>query len=173
MDIRHARNQEKLAKTASYYLRDISPALDHDSLARLQQTGETIAKMSTPALDTQSDKVPLTRPRPGGTPNLKARVKRQATSSYLGSAAAGYENMPKRYTSEADNIEDCGDERILLNVGGVRHETHVSTLRTIPRSRLSRLAEIHLENGGGRQEYFFDRHPAVFNSIIDFYRTGK
>lgn len=130
--------------------------------------------MSTPASETQSDRIPLTRSRPGATPNLRARVKRQATSSYLGSAAAsGYENTPKRCVSDLDNIDGSEEERILLNVGGVRHETHVSTLRTIPRSRLSRLAEFHLDNGGGRQEYFFDRHPAVFNSIIDFYRTGK
>nr|KAG5695967.1 hypothetical protein BaRGS_023346 [Batillaria attramentaria] len=64
------------------------------------------------------------------------------------------------------------DERILLNVGGVRHETHVSTLRAIPNSRLSRLAEMHVQSGGGPQEYFFDRHPSVFNAIIDFYRTA-
>ena len=66
-----------------------------------------------------------------------------------------------------------GDQRLLLNVGGVRHETHVSTLRNVPSSRLSRLAEWHATSGGGRLEYFFDRHPAVFNSIIDFYRTGE
>nr|KAI8754483.1 potassium voltage-gated channel protein Shaw-like [Biomphalaria glabrata] len=127
--------------------------------------------MSSTAFDIHSDRIPLTRPRPGGTPAMKARVKRQATSSYLGSAAAGAENTPKRFAHEVDGLDDGGDERVLLNVGGVRHETHVSTLRTIPNSRLSRLAEVHLDNGGGRQEYFFDRHPAVFNSIIDFYRT--
>lgn len=130
--------------------------------------------MITQDSETQSDKIPLTRGRANGARNLKARVKRQATSSYLGSAAAGgYETTPKKYTGETEIFEEGGDERILLNVGGVRHETHVSTLRNIPRSRLSRLAEVHLDNGGGRQEYFFDRHPAVFNSIIDFYRTGE
>ncbi|XP_063447444.1 potassium voltage-gated channel subfamily C member 2-like [Mytilus trossulus] len=64
------------------------------------------------------------------------------------------------------------DERILLNVGGVRHETHVSTLRTIPNTRLARLAEYHVLSDK-KDEYFFDRHPAVFNSVIDFYRTGE
>ncbi|KAL3868947.1 hypothetical protein ACJMK2_041695 [Sinanodonta woodiana] len=65
------------------------------------------------------------------------------------------------------------EERIVLNVGGVRHETHVSTLRNIPDTRLSRLAEEHMYSGKHKDVYFFDRHPAVFNSIIDFYRTGK
>ncbi|GFO40748.1 potassium voltage-gated channel subfamily c member 1 [Plakobranchus ocellatus] len=134
----------------------------------------------------------------------KTRVRRQPTSSYLGSSAAADGVTPLRLRriggtiqpeheggeqgnfvdeedtqlcphefANDDSMDDGGDQRILLNVGGVRHETHVSTLRTIPNSRLSRLAELHLETGGGRQEYFFDRHPAVFNSIIDFYRTGR
>ncbi|KAH9504654.1 hypothetical protein Btru_062515 [Bulinus truncatus] len=68
----------------------------------------------------------------------------------------------------------AGDERVLLNVGSVRHaDPHVTTLKNIPNSRLSRLAALHVSSGKGKQEYFFDRHPAVFNSIIDFYRTGQ
>ncbi|XP_036361488.1 potassium voltage-gated channel protein egl-36 isoform X3 [Octopus sinensis] len=63
------------------------------------------------------------------------------------------------------------DERITLNVGGVRHETHVSTLKNCPQTRLSKLADIHKQTHQ-KEEYFFDRHPAVFNSVIDFYRTG-
>ena len=97
-------------------------------------------------------------------------------------------------------------QRVVLNVGGVRHETRLSTLKAIPNTRLSRLAHTHTQvfltagtpspllttptlsvgggggGGGGLSpltamvpptEYFFDRHPAVFNSIIDFYRTGE
>ena len=65
------------------------------------------------------------------------------------------------------------EDRIILNVGGVRHETHLSTLRNISSTRLSRLAEQHMFGGIKKEMYFFDRHPAVFNSVIDFYRTGK
>jgi hypothetical protein len=72
---------------------------------------------------------------------------------------------------------DCGsdldEDRIVLNVGGVRHETHLTTLRKIEHTRLSRLAEQHEFSGSQKDVYFFDRHPAVFNSIIDFYRSGK
>lgn len=79
------------------------------------------------------------------------------------------QNTPKKSRKRLSG----DDQRILLNVGGVRHETHVSTLRNIANTRLCRLAEAHILSGNGRQEYFFDRHPAVFNSVIDFYRTGK
>lgn len=65
------------------------------------------------------------------------------------------------------------EEKIVLNVGGVRHETHVSTLRNIPDTRLANLAEQHVLSYTPKDQYFFDRHPAVFNSIIDFYRTGR
>ncbi|CAG5124323.1 unnamed protein product, partial [Candidula unifasciata] len=79
------------------------------------------------------------------------------------------QSTPIRKTKATDDAPE--DMRVLLNVGGVRHETHVSTLKNVPDSRLSRLADVHISSGRGKQEYFFDRHPAVFNSIIDFYRT--
>ncbi|PVD22785.1 hypothetical protein C0Q70_16041, partial [Pomacea canaliculata] len=84
------------------------------------------------------------------------------------------------------------EQRVMLNVGGVRHETRLSTLRAIPNTRLSRLAHTHTQLALASPsptpttpsvspaspvtpptEYFFDRHPAVFNAIIDFYRTGE
>ena len=74
--------------------------------------------------------------------------------------------------SDASSISD-EEDRIVLNVGGVRHETHLSTLRNITSTRLSRLAEQHMFSGIKKEMYFFDRHPAVFNSVIDFYRTGR
>lgn len=69
--------------------------------------------------------------------------------------------------------------RIVINVGGIRHETFLSTLKTIPDTRLSYLGEHHTtvartpEYDTFKQEYFFDRHPGVFSQILNFYRTGK
>lgn len=68
---------------------------------------------------------------------------------------------------------EAEEQKIVLNVGGVRHETHVSTLRNIPDTRLCDLAEQHVASDTPKDLYFFDRHPAVFNSVIDFYRTGR
>ncbi|XP_029108369.1 potassium voltage-gated channel subfamily C member 1-like isoform X1 [Scleropages formosus] len=68
-------------------------------------------------------------------------------------------------------------ERVVINVGGVRHQTYRSTLRTLPGTRLAWLAE---PDAPGRFDYdpvagefFFDRHPGVFAHILNYYRTGR
>lgn len=72
-----------------------------------------------------------------------------------------------------------GDEndRIVINVGGIRHQTYRSTLRTLPGTRLAWLAEpdahSHFDYDPKIEEFFFDRHPGVFAHILNYYRTGK
>jgi potassium voltage-gated channel Shaw-related subfamily C member 1 len=65
------------------------------------------------------------------------------------------------------------DNRVILNVGGIRHETYKATLKKIPATRLSRLTEALANYDPVLNEYFFDRHPAVFAQILNYYRTGK
>jgi len=78
-------------------------------------------------------------------------------------------------------------ERIVLNVGGTRHETYRSTLKTLPGTRLALLAsasdpdlnpdpdphEQLQQVPAGSAEYFFDRHPGVFCCVLNYYRTGR
>ncbi|KPP65485.1 hypothetical protein Z043_116097 [Scleropages formosus] len=79
-------------------------------------------------------------------------------------------------------------ERIVLNVGGTRHETYRTTLRTLPGTRLALLAREtdtesvleqlqqvpgFIEYNPRSNEYFFDRHPGVFAYVLNYYRTGK
>ncbi|XP_016309831.1 potassium voltage-gated channel subfamily C member 1-like [Sinocyclocheilus anshuiensis] len=72
-----------------------------------------------------------------------------------------------------------GDEkdRVVINVGGIRHKTYRSTLRTLPGTRLAWLAEpdahSHFDYDAQIDEFFFDRHPGVFAHILNYYRTGK
>ena len=74
------------------------------------------------------------------------------------------------------------NKKTILNVGGERHEVSWKTLQSAPNTRLGRLARADshesimecvdlyslMEN-----EYFFDRHPRSFLSILNFYRTGR
>ena len=82
--------------------------------------------------------------------------------------------------SEAASLSKGRDgDRIVINVGGYKHETHLSTLRNFPDTRLSWMAEnpstkgCHSPDDGNPVEYFFDRHPGVFVHILNYYRTGK
>ncbi|KAI3388065.1 hypothetical protein SNEBB_002527 [Seison nebaliae] len=65
------------------------------------------------------------------------------------------------------------DNRVVLNVGGIRHESYKLTLKKIPATRLSRLTENLANFDPVLNEYFFDRHPGVFAQILNYYRTGK
>lgn len=65
---------------------------------------------------------------------------------------------------------------MFLNVGGQKHETYVSTLASIPDTRLAWIAERAIKDPrplGQKREYFFDRNPTVFTHILNYYRTNK
>ncbi|TKR80388.1 hypothetical protein L596_014468 [Steinernema carpocapsae] len=73
----------------------------------------------------------------------------------------------------AGSVASSMEDRIVLNVGGVRHETYQATLKKIPATRLSRLTPALANFDPLLNEYFFDRHPGVFGQILNYYRTGK
>ncbi|XP_070782924.1 voltage-gated potassium channel KCNC1-like isoform X5 [Enoplosus armatus] len=77
----------------------------------------------------------------------------------------------------ADMTCPSESEKIVINCGGVRHETYRSTLKTLPGTRLSWLTEpdafSNFDYDPKLDEFFFDRHPSVFSFILNYYRTGK
>jgi len=70
-------------------------------------------------------------------------------------------------------------DKIIINVGGTRHETYKSTLRTLPGTRLAWLVDPDPQVSSDSDaappsaEFFFDRHPGVFAYVLNYYRTGK
>ena len=87
------------------------------------------------------------------------------------------ENYEKRDTSYLKQTE-----RVVLNVGGFKHEAFWTTLNRIPNSRLGKL-KININSeylynlcddfDAQKLEFFFDRDPTLFNMILNYYREGK
>ncbi|TNM87010.1 hypothetical protein fugu_007240 [Takifugu bimaculatus] len=64
------------------------------------------------------------------------------------------------------------DELIILNVSGRRFQTWRNTLDRYPDTLLGSSEKEFFYNEENK-EYFFDRDPDVFRSVLNFYRTGK
>lgn len=72
--------------------------------------------------------------------------------------------------------------RIIINVGGIKHEVLWKQLERLPKTRLGKLRyardleeinELCDDYDSDQNEFFFDRNPRSFSSVINFYRTGK
>ncbi|KAH3884405.1 potassium voltage-gated channel protein Shaw-like [Dreissena polymorpha] len=69
------------------------------------------------------------------------------------------------------NIPFDDDDVVTLNVGGIRHETRISTLMKKPETRLYAVGET--AKASGQREFYFDRNPQIFPCILNYYRIGK
>lgn len=85
----------------------------------------------------------------------------------------GYGHILHRWGSEEDQVR--------LNVGGAQHNVNRDTLLRFPHTRLARLLRCRSEAAilelcddycPAQREYYFDRNPRVFLSILNFYHTN-
>lgn len=66
------------------------------------------------------------------------------------------------------------EDTIHINIGGFKHEVSRKTLKRLPNSPLATIEKsFQACYRVKKDEYFFDRHPASFNAILNFYRTGE
>ncbi|XP_051509336.1 potassium voltage-gated channel subfamily C member 4-like [Myxocyprinus asiaticus] len=100
-------------------------------------------------------------------------------SSYRGRKSGNKPPSKSCLKEEMARGEDS--DKIIINVGGTRHETYRSTLRTLPGTRLAWLADTDNQLNPDADkvrktstgEVFFDRHPGIFAYVLNYYRTGK
>ncbi|CAG8769554.1 8806_t:CDS:2, partial [Cetraspora pellucida] len=91
------------------------------------------------------------------------------------------DQLEKTFMNEEINVKNGimkkldADDRIILNVGGVKYETFRSTLTAYPETLLGIMFAdrnkemLHPINGN---EFFFDRDGYLFRHILQYYRTG-
>nr|CAG8635544.1 11366_t:CDS:2 [Entrophospora candida] len=69
------------------------------------------------------------------------------------------------------------NERVTLNVGGIKYVTYISTLTQYPNTLLGTMFQERnkslLKPTDNDNEYFFDRNGRAFHYIMEYYRTGK
>ncbi|XP_072172041.1 potassium voltage-gated channel protein Shaw-like [Diadema setosum] len=90
----------------------------------------------------------------------------------------GEDDSPEDRLQSMRAAQALQDNRVRINVGGIRHETYKSTLRNIPDTRLAWLTTVTVTNTTAdydpiNREFFFDRHPTMFEAVLNYYRTGK
>lgn len=62
---------------------------------------------------------------------------------------------------------------VVFNVGGRKFECLLSTVQEHPCSVLAHVVESRIQYNLSTKEYFFDRNPAIFNSVLEYLRTGE
>ncbi|XP_046896869.1 potassium voltage-gated channel subfamily C member 4 isoform X1 [Hypomesus transpacificus] len=94
-------------------------------------------------------------------------------SSYRGRKSGN--KAPSKTCLKEEMARGEDSDKIIINVGGIRHETYKSTLRTLPGTRLAWLADPdpQVTPETDTEEMFFDRHPGIFAYVLNYYRTGK
>lgn len=80
------------------------------------------------------------------------------------------------------DAEGLADGAAIINVGGIKYRIPWSTLDEFPLTRLGKLRACNNEAeimdvcddyDGSRNEYFFDRSPLAFRTIVTFLAAGK
>lgn len=106
-------------------------------------------------------------------------------SAAAAAAVGQHHHHPHSISQQApysSRFNRSNDYKILVNVGGIRHELLWSTLEKFPFTRLGRLQECRTEDAilnycdhysYDENEYFFDKNPRIFQSVVSCYRTGK
>nr|CAH8848920.1 unnamed protein product [Trichobilharzia regenti] len=73
-------------------------------------------------------------------------------------------NTQTSYTTE--------NQRVVLNVSGLRFETQFSTLKKFPNTLLGNPKKLDRYYDSLRNEYFFDRNRPSFDAILYYYQSG-
>ena len=98
---------------------------------------------------------------------------RSAVREHISGEAAGSTSGMQQQQQQGGVIENP-HERLVINVSGLRYETHSSTLATFPDTLLGNAQKRMKYYDPLRNEFFFDRNRPSFDAILYYYQSrGK
>lgn len=89
-----------------------------------------------------------------------------------GPISSSRSNNISTYRSQNHNSTPSSSERIVINVSGLKFETHKETLEQYPDTLLGNHAKRLRYYDDGRREYFFDRNRPAFDAILFYYQSS-
>jgi len=104
------------------------------------------------------------------TDNTKAKW--ASSSHHHGGDQSQVANSPTLTTTTTADVEDGEDDRITINVSGLRFETRRSTLARHPGTLLGNARRRRQHYDPARAEYFFDRGRHTFDALLYYYQSG-
>jgi len=96
---------------------------------------------------------------------------------FVRASAAGWIPVARHPIEQSESISGSGqrtgsEERVRLNVSGQRFEVFSRTLARFPDTLLGSDERDYFYDET-RDEYFFDRNPAIFRRVLSYYRSGR
>ncbi|XP_061124938.1 potassium voltage-gated channel subfamily A member 5 [Syngnathus typhle] len=82
------------------------------------------------------------------------------------------DHSPHVFDDELLDLDADSNERVLINIAGLRYETQLGTLNQFPDTLLGDPAKRIKYFDPLRNEYFFDRNRPSFDGILYFYQSG-
>ncbi|KAL5110424.1 Potassium voltage-gated channel protein Shaker [Taenia crassiceps] len=80
--------------------------------------------------------------------------------------------LKERYDASFGERRQTDEERVVLNVSGLKFETQLKTLNRFPNTLLGNPRKRNRYYDPLRNEYFFDRNRPSFDAILYYYQSG-
>ena len=100
---------------------------------------------------------------------------RTQESPRVGEVRGEEDHSNEEYEEEEEDEEEDSEEglgeRVVINVSGLRFETHVQTLDQYPDTLLGNIEKRNRFYDPLKNEYFFDRNRPSFDAILYYYQV--
>ncbi|KAK3747609.1 hypothetical protein QZH41_003604 [Actinostola sp. cb2023] len=93
-------------------------------------------------------------------------------NSHIHAVGRGSQSLIVPNKNTGPNIGIEGTDRVVINVSGLKFETHVETLELNPDTLLGSESKRSKYYDSVRNEYFFDRNRPAFDAILFYYQSG-